>query len=160
MGREIRRVPPNWEHPRDDKGHHKALYDKDYETAARDWVKDLIDWENDKDGERSQITKETGTRHFWWEWDGEPPDREYFRPKFTEAPTHYQIYETVSEGTPDSPVFESLIEMREWLIGNGYSEYAATQFVDTGWAPSVVLAPGHGVSATGIASLDWLKATE
>lgn len=45
MGREVRRVPPDWEHPRHTKetttnpktiGHYIPLHDEDYETARRD----------------------------------------------------------------------------------------------------------------------------
>jgi hypothetical protein len=41
MGREIRRVPPNWEHPKDADGNYKSMYDWEYETAAREWLRDL-----------------------------------------------------------------------------------------------------------------------
>ncbi|MFH1090972.1 MAG: hypothetical protein V1742_05315, partial [Pseudomonadota bacterium] len=104
MGREIKRVPPGWEHPRDDSGHYIPLHDETYREAADDWLQKLMDWEADKGGERSRMTKKYGLRYYW-DWDGPPPDKEGHRPVFTTEPTCYQIYETVSEGTPTSPVF-------------------------------------------------------
>lgn len=80
----------------------------------------------------------------------------FYRPEWTEEPTHYQVYETVTEGTPVSPVFASLDEMQVWLIKQGFSEKAAEKFIETGWAPSMVYVPGKGVSGLGIHSLDFL----
>ena len=127
MGREIRRVPPNWEHPRDRRGNYQPLHDEEYETAAKKWVDAFLKWENGKDPDREEYE----TRYYW-DWAGGPPDEEYYRPAFTDEPTHYQIYETVSEGTPTSPVFATLDEMKGWLIREGYSETAAAKFVEYG----------------------------
>jgi len=78
MGRKIRSVPPDWEHPKDWKGHYKPLFDRPYEPSAQDWA-------------------------------GGPPDKEYYRPAWTEEEaTAFQMYETVSEGTPVSPFFRHL----------------------------------------------------
>src|SRR5690606_25679196 len=76
---------------------------------------------------------------YFWEWEGAPPDEEYYRPKWTEPATCYQVYETVSEGTPVSPVFETLDELVAWLVEKGYSPEAARAFAETGWAPSLVV---------------------
>src|SRR3972149_2238503 len=98
MGREIRRVPANWEHPKQ-YGHYQPLYDKDFACEAREWLDNCISWDNGthKDlQERPDLKKEYP---FYWQWDGEPPNEEYFRPKFENA-EWYQVYETVSEGTP------------------------------------------------------------
>ncbi len=155
MSREIRRVPKDWQHPRNERGHYQPLYDKSYKGAAQEWLQNLMDWESDKDGERTRVTTEDDI-WYYWDWDGGPPDEDYYRPEWHDEPTHYQIYETVSKGTPTSPVFASLDEMFNWLIAEGYSGAAAGKFVKIGWAPSMVFAPGKGISGIGIHSLDVL----
>lgn len=154
MGREIRRVPPNWEHPRDRFGNYKPIFDQDYETAAQEWMQALLDFEADKNGEKTKAT-ERGIK-FYWDWDGMPPDLDYYRPKWEQEATHYQIYEDVSEGTPISPVFASLGEMKEWILAQGYSEHDADQFIEYEWAPSFIFTSDKGMSPAGIGSLDWI----
>lgn len=154
MGREIRRVPKDWEHPRNDKGNYKPVYDRDYETSSDEWVKNCALWA--AGNHPDQEDDEYDYPKYFWEWDNGPPDEEYHLPKFNSEPTHYQIYENVSEGTPTSPIFASLDEMKTWLIGEGYSEHAASMFCETGYAPSMVFTVGRGVSGIGIHSLDHL----
>ena len=45
MGREIRRVPANWEHPKDERGNYKPLLDSDFETEARKWLDACKAWD-------------------------------------------------------------------------------------------------------------------
>lgn len=146
MGREIRRVSKGWEHPRDEHGHYKPLYDDDYEAQAQEWLKNCAEWEA---GTHPDLVEDPELKqriaHFW-EWDGSPPDPEYYRPAWKpEEMTHYQMYENVSEGTPVSPVFETLEELKQWLIREGYSEKAASAFCESGYAPSLVFTPQTGV---------------
>ena len=157
MGREIRRVPPNWEHPRDEKGQYRPVFDQTYEEAAQQWANDFLAWENGDNPDRATATP---SARYFWEWAGGPPDEEYYRPAFIDEPTHYQIYETVSEGTPTSPVFATLDEMKDWLMREGYSEIAAAKFVEYGYAPSMIVSPTRGVSGIGIHSLDWVWENE
>jgi hypothetical protein len=49
------------------------------------------------------------------------------------------IYETVSEGTPVSPVFETMGDMENWLLRCGYSPKVVARFSEKGWCPSVVV---------------------
>lgn len=71
----------------------------------------------------------------------------------TEPPTGdgYQLWETVSEGSPISPVFETAELLAEWMTGNDctvdgpMSSYeAALRFVKAGWAPSFMSSPETG----------------
>lgn len=145
MGREIRKVPANWEHPKNIHGHYQPMYDCTYREAVISHFKDELLW------------------HLWppknWryikEWFECWPDRDYHRPRLDVEPTHFQIYENVTEGTPASPVFESLGEMKEWLLEQGYSEKAASTFTESGYAPSFVFSSEKGVSGMGIHSLDF-----
>ena len=174
MGREIRRVPPNWEHPKYPADHEKVrygyrstddympMYDKPYKEAVAEWMEGLLEWDK---GERQRIFEEYKQDYEYWEWGGDPPDRNYYRPEFTEEPTWFQAYETVSEGTPVTPPFATEDELINYLCTygdfwyqkdvkeKGYSTYrsipsreAATSFVKGGWAPSmVVINNGDGV---------------
>jgi len=149
MGREIRRVPKGWEHPQSERCSHwlgldahgkpgdywyrkcfKPLYDKDYETAAREWIADYEAFQRGDHPDREFIN---ACCKYYWEYDS-PPDENYYRETaWTEAEaTCYQVYETVSEGTPVSPVFETKDEMITWLIQQGYSEKAVRNFADDG----------------------------
>jgi hypothetical protein len=54
------------------------------------------------------------------------------------AKTAFQIYQNVSAGSPVSPVFATLSDMKAWLIDQGQSAEAVDSFVDWGFAPSAV----------------------
>jgi len=114
IGREIRRVPPGWEHPRDEQGRHIPLFDP---TADP----------------HEQI-------------DEEPlgaTDRLPAMPRSApEEATCYQVYEDATEGTPVSPVFDSLDGVRDWLVGQGYSRRAAEGFCRRGQVPTLLLGGG------------------
>jgi hypothetical protein len=162
MGREIRRVPPGWQHPMQPCRHepwsggcrearknggqcYRPLYDRDFETEVKEWKENFAKWER---GERPAYFDPATDGHYeFWEWDGGPPDRESYRPKWSaEEATHYQMYETVSEGTPVSPVFETLEQLENWMVNEArYSREAAAAFCKGGWAPSMAYVPGKGL---------------
>lgn len=156
MGREIRRVPPNWEHPQRECKHRptcstgrcfQPLYDRDFATEAREWKDRLAAWER---GERPDYCDEESRTLEFWEWDGGPPERAYYRPAWTdEERTWLQVYETVSEGTPVSPAFATREELIEYLVTHGdywdqsrgdggWQRANAESFVGRGWAPSMM----------------------
>lgn len=161
MGREIRRVPANWEHPRHDSDHRRAgqfrpLLDGSYDDACREWWESARKWHA---GEVDDREKKYLADHPWyWDWSA-PPNRECYRETFDSEPTHYQIYETVSEGTPVSPVFASLADMVEWMIQpidrtseynggadwqcmQGMTREQAEQFVGNGHSVSMMITDG------------------
>lgn len=90
-------------------------------------------------------------------------------------PTWWQVYETVSEGTPVTPPFETREEIVEYLVKNGdfwdqkrreegrssmpcapWSRENAVAFVmESGWAPSLILANGKIMS--GVEALSSAK---
>lgn len=58
----------------------------------------------------------------------------------------WQLWETVSEGSPVSPVFADADGLIAWLISDqDYSPQAARAFVQQGWVPSMVGVEGVGV---------------
>lgn len=157
MGREIRRVPLDWEHPKDEHGSYMRLYDKDYESAGVEWEKEYDLWQQGQHPDQLSETwgnhlKEHGYR-FFWEWSS-PPDKEYYRERkwSDEEAMGYQIYETISEGTPTSPVFATLEDMGTWLAKQGYSPSAVANFLKFQSAPSMMFSMQTGL-VEGIESL-------
>lgn len=49
----------------------------------------------------------------------------------------WQLWETVSEGSPVGPVFEEAQGLEDWLVDNeGYTREAAVKFIKAGWVMS------------------------
>jgi len=148
MEREVRRVPADWQHPRDEQGRYIPMEDQTYEQAAEKWLDALMAWERGEDKDRKMAEDRSGERYYW-DWHGGPPEKtdSWYRPAFTEVPTYYQGYETVSEGTPFSPVFRTKEELARWIsehgtggIGAGPMPYEhALAFVQAGSSPSLEL---------------------
>lgn len=141
MGREIRRVPANWEHPRDKQGHYMPLYDQDYDTKAREWLHNCLLWSQ---GTHEDFEKYGSKYPYYWEWTNNPPDKDYYRPAFTEPVDCFQIYETVSEGTPRSPVFKNRRQLVGWLLKEGHTRRATVLFARSGHVFSMVFSQKTG----------------
>ncbi len=164
MGRQIRRVPPNWEHPKVEKYNpfsgqveerFQPMFDQQYEFAASKWKK------NFKKFYKKGLDKEKDCE--FWEYDGSPPDRDYYRPYKDNEATWFQLYETVSEGTPVSPPFATKEELADYLAEHGdfwdqdrrktgkspincepWGKAAAYKFVfGSGWMPSMAISNGQ-----------------
>lgn len=123
MGREVRRVPADWQHPKTRNGSYQPLYDEEYAPAARRWLDQVIAWDN---GTHPDVVEDPSVKerhHFFWDWDGGPPNEEYYRKPFTSEPTHLQMYEDTSEGTPISPVMATPEELARWLADTGASSF-------------------------------------
>jgi len=58
----------------------------------------------------------------------------------------WQLWETVSEGSPISPVFKTETEFSDYLIEQGYHPQAVHKFLVTGWAPSGAIIGGRFLS--------------
>ncbi len=140
MGREIRRVPKDWVHPTDKDGNDLPMFDKTYEEAAEEWIHEFLQWQAGV--HEGQVRYNTSCKYYW-EYVGDPPDKDYYRPAFTSEPTCYQVYQTISEGSPTSPVFKTEEDLIEWLVEEGYSREAATKFVKYKYAPSMVVIDGR-----------------
>src|SRR4051812_14783374 len=107
MGREIRMVPPNWDHPKHD-GRLQPMFDRTFEKEAAEWKSEFAAWER---GERPDFCTDDSRLLEFWEWHGAPPDRAYYRPWKDDEATWFQIWETVSEGTPVTPPFATRAEL-------------------------------------------------
>jgi len=120
---------------------------------VQEWKDGLLAWER---GERPDYCSEKSKSLEYWEYSGGPPDREYYRPEWTSEPTHYQVYETVSEGTPVTPHFATKEELINYLVefgdewdqsrtregrqqSSGWPRKNAEDFVEREWTPSMVI---------------------
>ncbi len=157
MGREVRRVPENWKHPskRDVYGEgypddeYQPMYAETYAEAAERWKREYEAWK----------TKPKADYDFWL-YDSPPDEEHYYQGDITERPW-FQVYETVSEGTPVTPPFATEEELARYL--SQYGDFwdqrrraegrylpplptyeRALAFVKSGYAPSFM------ISAAGI----------
>lgn len=134
MGREIRRVPPNWSHPTEMRfgwGRHgwqtklsyKALYNQTHAEALAEWEAEKAKWEA---GERPSYASPEATFVGYY---GERPNPDHYQPFTAEEATWFQLWETVSEGTPVSPPFASLDELAAYLAewGDFWDQSRAVQ---------------------------------
>lgn len=131
MGREVRLVRADWQHPKDARGVDVPLL-----------------------GDFNYTPEEVqeGLEEGWL--SGEPPHYGLdVMPDWPEAErTHLQMYETCSEGTPISPVCATAEELARWLADNGasafgnrtatYEQWLAT--IRRGSAVSAVFTPSTG----------------
>lgn len=154
MGREVRRVPKDWQHPKKKSFNYmqgreiesyQPMFDRPFGPEMDEWYAEWKSWEAGTHPDRA------GHDFPYWEWSGGPPDPAYFRPDWPEASrTHLMMYEDTSEGTPLSPAFETPEELARWLADNGASAFGdmtATydQWLATckgSWAPSMVIENG------------------
>lgn len=168
MGREIRRVPANWEHPR------KMKYIPSREIGGGKYVEDpdgdftplLDDFEGALESFKKDVEEKGWKEALAYHGGGPNPD-DYVDYEGREA-TWYQIYETVSEGTPVTPAFATKEELVEYLVQNGdfwdqkrraegdsfmpcdpWTREAAERFVGNEWAPSMVVDSGRVVEIAG-----------
>lgn len=154
MGREIRRVPVKWEHPKKKDGEYESLSEdyvgslKYYRESVAEfskWMKEVITTGKVK------IYDETFTDpkkvYDYLTEDGQiaPPNIHDYMPNGT----WYQLYQNVSEGTPLSPPFKTKKELVKWLSenkdfwGHQWSKEAARDIVGTGFAMSGIMANGR-----------------
>ena len=157
MGRECFRVPADWEHPKKRDGSYQPMHmDRSYAEEAADWMRQATLWAEGKHPDQHDKTWDVSEYGFYWEWNDNPPNPEYYRQRewTPEEATHYQMYETTSEGTPISPVMESPEKLARWLADNGASTFAdqtasydqwLRMIVGGGYAPSAVFSPETGL---------------
>jgi len=107
-----------------------------------------------------------GGRGDSWETPQAKADAEAWEP--TDPPTGdgWQLWETVSEGSPISPVFATAEELAQFITDGGGRPLGAPAtyeqalaFVRAGWAPSMVTTTDHGVEG-GVNYVGRLAETE
>lgn len=131
MGREVRKVPANWEHPKDDSGRYIPLLGHSYSSAAVEFL---------------EMANTKGLQEAL-DWMGCPDKNDYMPEWKEEEKTHLMMYEDTSEGTPISPAFKTPEELARWLVNNKASAFGRETGTYEGWlrvanggfAPSMVL---------------------
>ena len=130
MGRELRRVPPNWEHPKKEGTNvYKPLFNENYLTALNKWWENHQLWLKREHPDQVCPTPEAvnDTPKYFAEWDGDPPAVDSYRQYTDDEATWYQWYETVTEGTPLTPPFETAEEVAQYLATYGDFWYQQDQ---------------------------------
>jgi len=133
MSREVRMVPADWIHPKDGQGHYIPLHDE-FSYNEKEIAEGL------REGWLNKYMPNYGLN---------------IMPKFPEGScTHFQMYETCSEGTPISPVMETAEKLARWLADNKasamgnmtatYEQWLAT--IKAGWVITGVMVNGKFMS--------------
>lgn len=176
MGREVRMVPADWQHPKDSKGNYIPMFDTSYEDAVRDWeTEDLPEWIEgaklwatgfvksvgevipiskaieDAKARRSYAPPPDDPTYEWWAGDvPRKPVPEDYMPDWPEAErTHWMMYEDTSEGTPISPAFATPEELARWLADNGASSFGDMTATYEQWLATCKGAWGPSMVMTG-----------
>ena len=160
MGREVRRVPADWQHPKQQVldwrtgqmvEQYKPLYSgEEYQSRVDEWDEECAKW---KAGWRPDYCADEDRTLTYEQYNEQRPHRNDYMPDWPdEQKTHLMMYEDTSEGTPISPAFKTPEELARWLVDNKASAFADEtgsyegwlRVARGGWAPSMV------TSATGI----------
>jgi len=170
MGREIRRVPKDWQHPKNEKGHYIPLLDRSYDVDAAEWDEEYAQWQRgyqrDYGNKESKWKPKDPEYAFMWfgEWTGRRPSPTDYMPDWPESErTHIQMYESTSEGTPISPVMDCPKKLARWLADNGASSFGSMTATyeewlavcEDGWAPSALII--DGVMMSGVEGMPKVK---
>jgi len=156
VSREVRMVPANWQHPLRANGQYKPLFDEPYSRAVQQWDEGKEQWERGfrldwSKEERVFIPKFPDDDGTYEDLEGERPVPEKYMPEWPESDrTHYQMYETTSEGTPISPVIATPEDLARWLADNKASAFGAQTATYQQWlctikqgsAPSMIFSDG------------------
>ena len=137
MGRELRMVPPGWEHPKNDGGYVPLLHGfkkdaSDFDEGRERWDRgEVRDYVNGEWRPKYASALECGS---YEEWAGRKPDPADYMPDWpaSEA-TMYVMYENTSEGTPISPAFHTAEELARWLHESGASWFGPMKATGEQW---------------------------
>ena len=133
MGREVRRVPADWQHPKQQVPDYrtgrmvesyKPLYPGDrYQPRVDEWDDECAKW---KRGKHPDQQDKEDRPECYEQWAGQRPHRDDYMPNWpAEQRTHLMMYEDTSEGTPISPAFATPEELARWLADNGASAFGS-----------------------------------
>ncbi len=121
MGREVRMVSKDWEHPKSDRPNREYVpLHTGFNVSVAEWDKENNDW---KCGIFPTYADEADRNLSYSEWGGSRPVQEDYMPEFENA-DYYMMYETCTEGTPISPAFKTQEELATWLCSTGASAFA------------------------------------
>ena len=153
MSRELVMVPPHYEHPRIvvDRWNGPRIVCRPIFPII--YSVKLAEWEADRDriarGELDEHEKKYyPTLEKWLEFYAQP-EKEWYLPWKVEEATWFQLWQTVTEGGPVTPAYETKEELIEYLVKCGDDIYDeephwhpwdrryAEEFINgPGWKPS------------------------
>lgn len=159
MGREVRRVPKDWQHPKQENGRYRPLHGHSYSHAVAEWDEEYAQWQKGLKrgyGAEKWVPREAEQLNMHYsDWSGRRPDDADYMPDWPASErTHYQMYENTSEGTPISPVMDDPEQLARWLADTGASAFAGMtatyeewlrMIVGPGWAPSAMFSTETGL---------------
>jgi len=159
MGREIRKVPKDWQHPKNALGRYQPMLEDYYNDVLEEWLANNRLWEQGKHPDQESSPEYTRALTYA-QWYGDAPDPQYYnRNKWSSQEANcFQVYETITEGTPVSPVFDTLEQVEAWLVQKyNYTPDAAAELCRTGRLPTFT---GQIKSDSGLLGLDEARSTE
>lgn len=142
MGRGVRRVHKDWQHPKNENGRHIPLWNgENFTQQVEKWDKEEKLWNEGycygRDGKLEPLNEYQKSMTYA-RWEGDRPVPEKHMPEWSkEEMTHLMMYEDTSEGTPISPAFATAEELVKWLVNNNASVFA-DQTADYGTWMSIV----------------------
>lgn len=165
MGREVRRVPKDWQHPKNDNGNFIPLYGRSYGSDGDEWDEGRRQWlagfcRSYSDGQEWEPRDPKYANLRYTDYAGARPSPDDYMPDWPDSErTHYMMYEDTSEGTPISPAFATPEDLARWLADTGASAFGRSAASYEGWlrvckggfAPSMVIS--GGVIQTGVDAL-------
>ena len=137
MGRTVRRVHQNWEHPQDENSNFIPLLEGPYSKRLESWEEGRQKWSQGlqddwNGGWKKKDPEYDGMQYF--EYAGQRPFKDEYMPEWSnEESTHYQMYEDTTEGTPLSPVMSSPEELAQWLADNKASFFGGESTTYEHW---------------------------
>ena len=158
MSRSARRVSPDWVHPRDRCGHYVPLRNGlQYAQDLREWDQNAAKWKEGlrrRDGSTEWVPIDAEDRGKSYDEFEERPDPSDYMPEWPpDKCTHWQMYESVTEGTPISPVCGSPEELANWLVDHDVNAFAGTTASYQEWL-SLIL---HGPTCSGLITSEYVK---
>lgn len=94
-------------------------------------------------------------------YEGQRAEAEAWEPTDPPAGDGWQLWETVSEGSPISPVFATADELAAWMSDPARGDRwvpqeVAAKFIADGWAPSFISSPQTGI----VSGVEWMGTQE
>ena len=118
MGREIRMVPPNYQHPQVWRSYgqigYQPMFNRGYSEAVDEYRTEFARWRISECPAKCEDPVAEFEAYY-----GPAPKPEYYRTYRLEDATWYQLWETVSEGTPVTPPFATKDELVDYLVAHG-----------------------------------------
>jgi hypothetical protein len=151
MGREVRKVPGDWHHPKDSNGYLVPLRDGGHDAfseADTEWDCAWEAWQrgitHDLEGNAEKVDPRCQGMTYTM-YAGARPNPDDYMPSWPESErTHVQMYETTTEGTPISPAFETPEALARWLADNGASAFGTQKASYEAWLATCKY--GHATS--------------